>query len=60
MGGYGCVSPRHNYGLEKPTGLKNRVGGLINYEFLDKAFLTLKFQAYGYEYNYSFSICFNY
>jgi len=33
----GGVSPRPNYGQLKPTGLKNRVGGLMNYEFLDKA-----------------------
>jgi len=33
----GGEAPRPNYGKLKPTGLKNRVGGLIDFEFLDKA-----------------------
>jgi len=34
----GGQSPRPNYGKVKQESLKNRAGGSIDYEFLDKVF----------------------
>jgi len=41
MRGYGGYRPRPNYGKLKPTGLINRVGGLMDYELFRQSSLYL-------------------